>query len=155
MLKPKQIQAALKKVGLPPRLVELIRSGQLEQEVERVRRQTEQLNELLDAWEAGNPEAAAIAPWRQARDAWNKAGRPEAPWWELLYAAQVLPLRIGELDGTVIKEHEHRRYQRYRSDPELWERYRAQRRAADNRCEKRRVARRKAEAAAAKAEAEK
>jgi hypothetical protein len=78
----------LHKLRLPPLLAELIENGTLEAEVARVQAAYKNLNERLDALEAQNPEAAKLQPWFAARQAWKKAGRPEADWWEMLWVEQ-------------------------------------------------------------------
>lgn len=74
----------LRHMDLPPQLIKWIKTGTLLKEIRAARRALKQLNAALDAWEASNPEAAALLPWTEARRAWKAAGSPEPEWWVLL-----------------------------------------------------------------------
>lgn len=78
------LKDALETVGLPRRLVELIAAGTLLQELEKAYALLDELNELMDALEARNPEGAKALPWYEAREAWKVAGRPRPPWYQAL-----------------------------------------------------------------------
>lgn len=90
----------LKRLGLPEQLLTWLQDGTLEQEVKRCQRLLDLLNEQTDAWETANPELASKMPWFEQRQAWKQAGRPPAPWWEVLNAIHSAPLKFHEL--TVI-----------------------------------------------------
>ena len=59
----------LKDLNLPKSLIKLIEAGQLHDAIDRAERQMAVMNDALDAWEAANPEAAAVAPWADSRKA--------------------------------------------------------------------------------------
>ena len=59
---------------LPRNFIDLVRKGQLEQEIERCRVKYWRLIEALDAFEAANPRAARQLPW-------FKAPRDVGGWW--------------------------------------------------------------------------
>lgn len=123
---------ALRNFQLPRDLVDLIRSGQLTEEVERMERAVAAMNERLDAWEAANPEAAALAPWHDEREKWKAAGRPAAHWADLLALRHAVNKDTLSLElWSVVPESQSRLYWRYKADPEKYERYRAHRRAAE------------------------
>ena len=76
--------AALRRIGLPPDLILLIKRGKLLEAIEQAQRDIDELNARLDLWEEQNPEAAALVPWAADRAAWKAAGRPRAEWYEAL-----------------------------------------------------------------------
>ncbi len=67
------------------------------------------LSARLDTWEIRNPEAAKLAPWYQAREAWRQAGKPRPHWIEALKwrEAQVdfAPVRSGEINKDLLMRH--------------------------------------------------
>jgi len=79
-----KLQAALHRMGLPRRLLQLIREGVLNQKIEEAYKHLDALNERMDAWEAANPSLAAQTPWHEGREAWKAQGRPRPPWYEAL-----------------------------------------------------------------------
>jgi hypothetical protein len=68
---------ALHYLRLPIELITLVREGCLHADVAAA-------YVALDAWEASNPQAAALTPWHECREAWKAAGRPRPPWYEAL-----------------------------------------------------------------------
>jgi len=74
---------ALDRLGLSG-IYSLIKRGELHQAIEQAYAELATLNERLDAFEAEHPEVAERLPWRDAREAWKTAGRPQPPWWEAL-----------------------------------------------------------------------
>lgn len=77
---------ALQSLGLSAKLFGLIRTGDLEDEIDRCMKLYRAQVELLDEIEQQNPEAAKLAPWAKARQEWNDSGRPDPEWYELLAA---------------------------------------------------------------------
>jgi len=53
---------ALHRLGLPRRLIQLIRDGQLELKLKEAYQQLDALNDRLDAWVAANPSLAVKTP---------------------------------------------------------------------------------------------
>lgn len=93
---------------MPQNLVDLIRQGRLLETIDKAYAQLDELNARLDAWEARNPEAARIVPWREAREAWKAAGRPLPPWYEVLRwcGEQTLtPLLAHEVDKDLLNSN--------------------------------------------------
>lgn len=88
----------LERMGLPANLVEMVADGTLVERVEDARRTFRQLNALLDDWERRNPEAAKVVQWAQERQTWKDAGRPEAPWYEMLWTLEKRSLGFGAWD---------------------------------------------------------
>ena len=109
--------AILRDLNLPQNLLRLIASGQLHDAIDRAERQMAVMNDALDAWEAANPEAAAIAPWADSRKAWKEAGRPSPPWYELLWACQERAVDSREMH-QLIPEFARKHWQNIKDDPE-------------------------------------
>ena len=138
----------LKDLNLPKNLVKLIASGQLHDAIDRAERQMAVMNDALDAWEAANPEAAAVAPWADSRKAWKEAGRPSTPWYELLWACQTKDVTSKELENT-FPEFNQMHWRRVRDDEERRKAYHRLRADARNKAagERRRKAKERAESA--------
>ncbi len=112
-----EARCVLSALNLPPDLLKMIKTGQLHDAVEHARRQMAEMNDALDAWEAANPEAAAIAPWADSRNAWKQAGRPSPPWYDLLRACQVQTVDAREMH-QLIPEFARKHWQNIKDDPE-------------------------------------
>jgi len=97
-------QYVLNHLGLPYRLVDMIKSDTLLSEVEAAREHIRKLNEQLDAWEAANPHAVHLLPWFEARQAWKDAGRPSPEWYEVLYMVEKpeVPIKKRDIENQLL-----------------------------------------------------
>jgi hypothetical protein len=108
---PKQHRNALDRLGLPPYLIEFIRDDCLEEAIAEAYAQYDALLERADAWEAANPDLAGRLPWYEAREAWKRAGRPRAQWWEVLrwfgtkHERDPVPITKKEVSQYLLGEH--------------------------------------------------
>ncbi len=121
----------LKDLNLPKNLLKLIAAGQLHDAIDRAERQVAVMNDALDAWEAANPEAAAVAPWADSRKAWQEAGRPSPPWYELLWACQTKDVQAKDMEN-VFPEFNQRHWQNVKQDEERRKAYHRKRANARN-----------------------
>jgi hypothetical protein len=83
----------LRRLGLPPDLIKIIREGRLEAEVEKAYKRWEHVNEVMDAFEEQDPVLARSCQWYEARQEWKRNGRQRPEWWEVL-ALDVPPCRL-------------------------------------------------------------
>lgn len=130
---------------MPHTLVEMIRDGSIWDRIDHQQASIDRLNEQLDQWEINNPEAAAIAPWAESRRLWKEAGRPAAPWYELL-AVENKPLTVNELRSNVIQFGSRQAHKKMRATAEDRTKYNKVRKAASDRCRERMEERRREQA---------
>ena len=90
-------EQVLQALHLPVDLIAAMMTNTLDYRLDRAYRQIEELKYLLDQWEAANPAAAAVAPWRKTRDEWIAAGRPAANWWEVLPHTFESPITVKDI----------------------------------------------------------
>lgn len=95
----------MRRLGLSKDLVRWIGEGRLFEQVQAAQAEYRQLCAAMAAWELAHPEAAAQVPWREAREAWKRAGSPDPAWWELLGwygdSGNFTPLRRTELTNDM------------------------------------------------------
>ena len=109
----------LKRLGLPANLLELVESGQLGNVVEAEYKRLDELNHLLDVWEAEHPVMYQHCPWYESREAWKAAGRPKPEWWELLGVALNLkaPIGLEEFENNIYGTKHSEKWRRIKADP--------------------------------------
>jgi hypothetical protein len=98
----------LNRLGLPIKLIDMIRNDTLEAEVRSAQEHIRKLNEQMDAWEAANPHAVHLLPWYEARKAWKEAGRPSPEWYEALYMVHKpeVPIRKFDIATKLLRTHD-------------------------------------------------
>lgn len=92
----KKYETVLRSMGLPPNLLDLIRTGTLEASVARAYERWELVNRLMDELEESDPVLARSIPWSEQRQKWKDAGRPRPEWWEVL-SLDVPPYRYNSM----------------------------------------------------------
>ena len=85
----------------------MIREETLQAEVERAQKQYRTMVAQLDAWEARHQSTVHLLPWYEARQAWERAGRPEPEWYELLFRDQdpQVAIKKGEISHQLLAQY--------------------------------------------------